>query len=253
MDKEKDTKTKLPTRPLRISRANAKISTTIRNTKPEEKPPEEKSPSPKKESPKDDIETIQTVSRNPPRGRGRARGRGTSRRNRRTNINQNRRNRLQRAENATIKRNSRRRFFRNRNNDRFRKRFGLREIFIAGLPGGVNNRRLFNLLKKEGRVVRCNVVFDRYGYSKGIAFAEFQSQRDAWRVVNRWRGRRIGKYTIFVAFRRRRRVRRNNNYERFRNYRGRGGRFGQNQRGFSRGGFGNRYRGRGRRGGYRGN
>ena len=166
------------------------------------------------------------------------------------------RNRLERAQNAS-NRNQRRRNFttrrRNFNNRRFTKRFGLREVFIAGLPRNVNNRRLFNLLRNEGRLVRCNVVYDRYGYSKGIAFAEFANQRDAWRVVNRWRGRRIGRFTIFVTFRRRRRVRRNNNYERFR--RGRGGRFGQSQRGYgNRGGYGNvRYRGRGRRGGYRGN
>ena len=113
MDQEKDSKTKLPTRTTRISRAAAKITTTIR-TKPEEKqsPPPEKPPTPKKESPKEEIETIQpSTSRNsPPRGRGKSRGRASNRRNRRTNAPLAKRNRLERAQNAS-NRNQRRRNF----------------------------------------------------------------------------------------------------------------------------------------------
>lgn len=248
MDQDNNQKSKLPTRPLRISRAAAKVPSSVR-PKPEEKsnpPPENPPASPKKDSTKDEIETIQpTVSRN--RGRGRSRGR-------RANV---RRNRLDRVRKVSRRNNPLRfRERRRRNNNRFggfRRNFGVREIFIAGLPRNVNSGRLFSLLRNQGRLVRCNVVYDRYRRSKGIAFAEFESHRDAWRVVNRWRGRRIGNFTIFVALRRPRRMRRNNNFDRFRKFRGRGGRFGQNQRGFGNRFGPIRYRGRGRRGGYRGN
>ena len=228
--------------------------------KPEEKSksPPENLPSQRKAENEEELpekkEANTTVSRNPP---SRGRGRPTQRRNPRQRQVPNRRNRLERAQNVDRnfpnKQNGRFRSGPNRFNSR-RRRFGLREIFIAGLPRNVDNKRLFNLLKNEGRITRCNVLKTRNGFSRGIAFAEFQNPRDAWKVINKWRGRKVGRFTIFVAFKRNNRQpqRRYNYGNRFRRYRNNyGGRFESNQGQFgNRGGFVMRYRGS-VRGGFR--
>ncbi len=80
--------------------------------------------------------------------------------------------------------------------------FGMRSIFISGLPAFINNFKLQSLLKREGRVLRCNVLKNNRGVSRGIAFAEFQSPREAYEAVKKWNGKNIGEYSIYVAFKR---------------------------------------------------
>jgi len=97
-----------------------------------------------------------------------------------------------------------------------RRPYGRRSIFIAGLPRNVTRYRLSGLLRKDGRVLRCTLLRDRFGRSRGIAFAEMQNPRDAWKVIQKWRGRTVGKNTIFVTFKRNPRYR--NNYSRYNRY-----------------------------------
>jgi hypothetical protein len=130
-----------------------------------------------------------------------------------------------------------------------RRPYSRRSIFIAGLPRNVTAYRLNGLLRKEGRVLRCTLLKDRFGNSRGIAFAEFQSPREAWNTIKKWRGRNVEGNTIFVTFKRN--PNRNSNYNsrfnnrfgfrRFNNYGGYNSRYQKQNRT-----RGNGVRGRGR-------
>ena len=95
-----------------------------------------------------------------------------SRRNRRLGIRRNR-NRLARAEN-NLRRNTRGPIsrFRRFNNFNNRRNLGLRIVYVGGLPNDVDNRRLYNLFRKEGRIIGCKIVFNRMGIPKGYGFIE---------------------------------------------------------------------------------
>lgn len=158
-----------------------------------------------------------------PRGRGSRgnlrgtvrRGRGILRKNRRLGQMQNRRNRLERAQNAFKSNNNGRGVIRNRGRGgRFwgmrRKTFGRKNIFIAGLPKTMNNNGLFNLMKNSGRILRQTVLKDRYGVSRGIAFVQFQNPRDAWAAIQKWNNKIVFGNSLHVVFKRP--VPRRNNY-----------------------------------------
>ena len=113
----------------------------------------------------------------------------SSRRNRRIGAFTRRRNRLARAQYASRNNNNnnnqrrRRRFFFTR---RTRMNLKLRKIFIGGLHKSINNRKLFNLFKQEGRILGWKVFYDRNGYSRGFGVLEFDRPRDAWKTIQRW-------------------------------------------------------------------
>lgn len=129
-----------------------------------------------------------------------------SRRNRRQGIRRNR-NRLARAQNnlRTNRRGPQRRFRRFNNFNR-RRNLRLRIVFVGGLPTDVDNRRLYNLFRKEGRIVGCKMVFNRMGISKGYGFIEFSNPRVAWRVIQKWNNTTLGGRVITVEYRKRRRA-----------------------------------------------
>ena len=134
------------------------------------------------------------------------------------------RNRLARAQNnlRTNRRGPQRNFRRRFNNFSTRRNLRLRIVFVGGLPSDVDNRRLYSLFRKEGRIVGCKMVFNRMGISKGYGFIEFARPRDAWRVIQKWNNTTLGGQQITVEYRKRRRFNRrfgNNNY-----------RFGNNNR-----------------------
>lgn len=178
-------------------------------------------------------------------------------RNRRRPL-RNRRNRLARAQNnlsSTNRRRPRDRF-RRFNNFASRRNLRLRIVFVGGLPSDVDNRRLYSLFRKEGRIVGCKLVFNRMGISKGYGFIEFARPRDAWRTIQKWNNTTLGGQQITVEYRKRRRFRRRfeDNSNRY-GYSNRGGfnSYSSNYGGFfqQRQGFGFRGRG-GSRGGFRG-
>ena len=169
-----------------------------------------------------------------------------NRRNRRLGVRRNR-NRLARAQdNLRSGRRGPTRRFRRFNNFNRRRNLRLRIVFVAGLPNDVDNRRLYSLFRREGRIVGCKMVFNRMGLSKGYGFIEFQNPRSAWRAIQRWNNTSLGGRTITVEYRKRRRVNRrrfgNNNY-RYGNSYNNYGRYNQPRQ---------RYGFRGGRGGYRG-
>ena len=137
------------------------------------------------------------------------------RRNRRRPIRN--KNRLARAQNnlRTNRRGPQPRFRRRFNNFSTRRNLRLRIVFVGGLPSDVDNRRLYSLFRKEGRIIGCRMIFNRMGISKGYGFIEFRNPRDAWRVIQKWNNTTLGGQTITVEYRKRRRVNRrfgNNNY-----------------------------------------
>ena len=176
-----------------------------------------------------------------------------SRRNRRQGIRRTR-NRLARAQNnlRTNRRGPQRRFRRFNNFNR-RRNLRLRIVFVGGLPTDVDNRRLYSLFRKEGRIVGCRMIFNRMGISKGYGFIEFGNPRDAWRTIRKWNNTTLGGRVLTVEYRRRRRTNRRrfagnnfgngfNNRSGFNSYNNYG-RYNPPRQGF---GF------RGRRGGFRG-
>ena len=135
----------------------------------------------------------------------------TRRRNRRQGIRRNR-NRLARAENNLRGPQSRFRRFNNFNN---RRNLRLRIVYVGGLPKDVDNRRLYSLFRKEGRIIGCKIVFNRMGIPKGYGFIEFGNPRDAWRAIQKWNNTTLGGRIISVEYRKRRRINRrfgNNNF-----------------------------------------
>ena len=175
----------------------------------------------------------------------RRRVRMVARRNRRLGPNRNRLARAQNNQNRNQRQRNYRRFGRFNNFNR-RINFQRKIIYIGGLPNNITNRNLFQLFRPEGRIIQYRVVRNRAGYSRGFGFIEFARPGDAWKSIQKWNNTTLGRNTISVRYRRRRRnfnQRRfgNNNFN-FRN----NGRFNQPGRGFAfRGG-----RGRGR-GGFR--
>lgn len=183
-------------------------------------------------------------------GIARRRVRIVTRRNRRLGPNRNRLARAQNNQNRNQRIRNNRRFGRFNN---FNRRINMQRkiIYIGGLPNYITNRQLYQLFRQEGRIIGYRVVRNRAGYSRGFGFIEFARPRDALRSIQKWNNTTLGRNTIVVRYRRRRRFfnqRRfgNNNFN-FRN----NGRFNQPGRGF---GFrGGRGRGRGRfgqRGGF---
>jgi len=143
-----------------------------------------------------------------------------NRRNRRQGVRRNR-NRLARAQdNLRTGRRGPGRRFRRFNNFNRRRNLRLRIVFVGGLPLDVDNRRLYSLFRKEGRIVGCRMVFNRMGISKGYGFIEFQNPRDAWRAIQKWNNTNLGGRTISVEYRKRRRFNRRfgNNYRSGFNY-----------------------------------
>lgn len=216
------------------------ISTSLSNTisrqpaKIEEKAPQKASSSQQKSPPKNpegekEIKRTERGGARGSRGVGRAvrgtRGttttRGSIRQRRAPRASNTRRDRLERIKNETSNREreggrsrgrmgvrrGRRGNGMNNNGGRGyywggfrRRRFGLRSIFIAGLPNFINNFKLFRLLRNDGRLLRCNVLKNRFGASRGIAFAEYQNPRDAYNAIKKWNGKNISNYSIYVAF-----------------------------------------------------
>ena len=248
---EKENKESTSLRGTRGSRAN-RVSTISRGGRQIEKSPSPKSNQPKKESPKPEPAEPSRGGRNPTRAsRNNRRGNRPQRRNRRMRQPNRNTSRLERAQNAASYQNrgQRGRFRARTVYFRMRRRpFGRRSIYIAGLPKNVNRYRLSGLLRQEGRLIRCTLLRDRFGNSRGIAFAEMQNPRDAAKIIQKWRGRNVDGNTIFVTFKRN--LNRWNNYSRYNN------RYGNNRQFNNYGGYNPRYqrsyRPRGNRGRPRG-
>lgn len=96
-----------------------------------------------------------------------------------------------------------------------------REIFVKGLPRFIDNRGLFNLFRKEGRIINCNVLYDNVGFSRGIGKIEFLNYRDAWKVINKWNNATYKGFNLRVEYKKTKNQTasaNNRNYVQYRNY-----------------------------------
>jgi hypothetical protein len=137
----------------------------------------------------------------------------STRRNRRFGQALNRRrNRLARAQYASRNKN-----FQYRRRRRFALRFRtrmnlkLRKIFIGGLHKSITNSKLYNLFRREGKIVGWKVFYDRNGYSRGFGVIEFDRPRDAWKTIQKWNNTQYMGYKLRIEYKKnaRRRINRN--------------------------------------------
>ena len=123
----------------------------------------------------------------------------SNRRNRSFGVALNRRrNRLARAQFASRNNQNRRRRFVLR--PRTRMNLNLRKLFIGGLHKSINNRRLYNLFRREGRILGWKVFYDRNGYSRGFGVLEFDRPRDAWKTIQKWNNTPYMGYNLRIEY-----------------------------------------------------
>ena len=107
-----------------------------------------------------------------------------------------RRNRLQRVQNIiNSNKNFQRRYqqnsfsannYANKNGNAYNNVNNNREIYVKGLPRYMDHQGLFNLFRKEGRIINSNIVYDNVGFSRGVGRILFANFRDAMNVVKKW-------------------------------------------------------------------
>ena len=124
-----------------------------------------------------------------------------------------RRNRLARAQFASRNYQNRRRRFVFR--PRTRMNLSLRKLFIGGLHKSINNRRLYNLFRQEGRILSWKVFYDRNGYSRGFGMLEFDRPRDAWKTIQKWNNTPYMGFNLRIEYKNNLRRRRNRNRRNF--------------------------------------
>ena len=61
-----------------------------------------------------------------------------------------------------------------------------REIYVKGLPRYLDDLGLFNLFKKEGMIINCNILYDNVGFSRGTGRILFANFKDAVNVIKKW-------------------------------------------------------------------
>ena len=158
----------------------------------------------------------------------------SSRRNRRFGQALNRRRtRLARAQFASRNNQNRRRRFVFR--PRTRMNLRLRKLFIGGLHKSINNRKLYNLFRQEGRILGWKVFYDRNGYSRGFGVLEFDRPRDAWKTIQKWNNTPYMGYNLRIEYKNnlRRRMNRNRNRRMFNAFNKGNFRNNVNNRGFN--------------------
>ncbi|MBI4346076.1 MAG: RNA-binding protein [Elusimicrobia bacterium] len=74
------------------------------------------------------------------------------------------------------------------------------KVFVAGLPWETNQHELYELVKPCGRIVEAKIILDRgTGKSKGFAFVEMSSAREAEAVIQRLNGSELGGRKLFAT------------------------------------------------------
>ena len=91
----------------------------------------------------------------------------------------------------------------------------LRKLFIGGLHKSINNRKLYNLFRQEGRILGWKVFYDRNGYSRGFGVLEFDRPRDAWKTIQKWNNTPYMGYNLRIEYKNNSRRRMNRNRRNF--------------------------------------
>lgn len=138
-----------------------------------------------------------------------------ARKYRKISVRFNKRKRLERAQFATKNNffNSNIKIRRPRQYGKYKKsrNFMLRNIIVKGLPRSVNDKELFNLFRYEGRLVKCWVIYDKLGLSKGLGEMVFANPRDTWKVIQKWNNTFYKGKTLKIVYKWQKRYLRNHN------------------------------------------
>ena len=184
---------------------------------------------------------------NSPNSRSQRNGRRNPRQTRlnRRNLRNRRNRRFQQAINRRRNRLARAQFVSRNNFQNRRRRFtfrprtkmnlSLRKIFVGGLDKSINNRQLYNLFRRDGKILGWRVFYDRNGYSRGFGVLEFDRPRDAWRTIKKWNNTPYMGYNLRIEYKNnlRRRMNRNRNRRMFNAYNKGNFRNNANNRGFN--------------------
>ncbi|MBI5202207.1 MAG: hypothetical protein HY925_11515 [Elusimicrobia bacterium] len=77
---------------------------------------------------------------------------------------------------------------------------GKNKVFVAGLPWATNQNELYELVKPCGKIVEAKIILDRgTGKSKGFAFIEMASAKEANAVIEKLNGSELGGRTLFAT------------------------------------------------------
>jgi len=72
-------------------------------------------------------------------------------------------------------------------------------LIIRNIDRSVSQSTLFSLVAKYGRIAACDLVMDeKTGQSKGFAFVEMTSEKDANTAIRELNKRRVGKEELRV-------------------------------------------------------
>ena len=88
----------------------------------------------------------------------------------------------------------------NKTNANANPNYNKREIYVKGLPRFVDNRGLLNLFKNEGRIIEYKILYDNFGFSRGIGKIVFVDFRDAWKAINKWNNTTYKGFTLKLEF-----------------------------------------------------
>ena len=146
-------------------------------------------------------------------------------------IPKTRRNRLQRVQNIINYNNNLQRYNQQRaynnvnnkanNNDNEANNNNMssnREIYVKGLPRYIDDIGLFNLFRKEGRIINCNILYDNVGFSRGTGRILFENFKDAMNVIKKWNDIEYKGNTLKVEYKTTKNAENRNNVNyRFRN------------------------------------
>jgi len=77
-----------------------------------------------------------------------------------------------------------------------------KKIYVKNLPRYIDNKGLFSIFRKEGRIVNSHIIYDNLGFSTGTGIIEFLDFRDAWKVINNWNNATYKGLTLKVEYQR---------------------------------------------------
>jgi RNA recognition motif-containing protein len=61
-----------------------------------------------------------------------------------------------------------------------------KRLFVGGLPYSITSPQLEEIFSKFGKIVSCDVITDKFsGRSKGFAFVEMESDKDADEAIKK--------------------------------------------------------------------
>jgi len=75
-----------------------------------------------------------------------------------------------------------------------------KRLFIGSLPYRYTEGQLLSLFVEEGKIIAVRIIHNKWGRSRGMAYVEFENEKDAVRAKEKFHNYRVGDRTIIVDF-----------------------------------------------------